>query len=188
MPKAGDIKKGSLVEINNQIYIVKNIDVQNPSSRGATTLYKMRMNNVQTKQKLEQNFKGDDVLKEVDLIRRNIQFSYMDGDAYVFMDTEDYSQYTINAEDIEDEAGYITESLEGIMAMLIDDTVLGIVLPQSVDLEITETAPALKGASVTGRTKPAMLSTGIEIQVPEYLSVGEVVKINTTTGKFMSRA
>jgi len=74
------------------------------------------------------------------------------------------------------------------MAMLIDDTVLGIVLPQSVDLEITETAPALKGASVTGRTKPAMLSTGIEIQVPEYLSVGEVVKINTTTGKFMSRA
>jgi len=105
MPKAGDIKKGSLVEINNQIYIVKNIDVQNPSSRGATTLYKMRMNNAQTKQKLEQNFKGDDVLKEVDLIRRNIQFSYMDGDAYVFMDTEDYSQYTINAEDIEDEAG-----------------------------------------------------------------------------------
>ena len=72
--------------------------------------------------------------------------------------------------------------------MLIDDQVLGVELPQAVSLPITETAPALKGATATGRTKPATLVTGLEIQVPEYIESGEVVKVNTASGKFMSRA
>jgi len=75
-----------------------------------------------------------------------------------------------------------------MVAMLIDDELVGIELPQTVELAITETAPGIKGASATSRTKPATLSTGIEIQVPEYLTNGEVIKINTASGKFMSRA
>jgi elongation factor P len=188
MPKAGDLKKGNVVEINGQPYIAKHIDVQSPSSRGTSTLYKVRFNNAQTKQKHEQTFKGDDFLKEVDLIRRNVQFSYMDGESYVFMDTEDFTQYLLNADDLEGQVGYVTEGLEGIIAMIIDEQVLGIELPQSVGLEITDTAPALKGATASGRTKTAMLSSGIEVQVPEYLETGEVIKVNTVTGKFMSRA
>ena len=188
MPKASDLKKGSVVEINDQPYIAINIDVQNPSARGASTLYKVRFNHVRTRQKLEQTFKGDDFLKAVDMIRRSVQFSYMDGDDYVFMDTEDYQQFTINGEELVDVAGYITEKLEGMVAMLIDDQLVGVELPQTVELEITETAPGIKGASATSRTKPATLSTGIEIQIPEYLTTGEVIKINTATGKFMSRA
>ncbi len=188
MPKASDLKKGSVVEINDQPYVVMHIDVQNPSARGASTLYKVRFNHTRTKQKLEQGFKGDDFLKEVELIKRNVQFSYMDGDDYVFMDNEDYQQFTINGAELADVAGYITEHLEGMIALLIDDELLGIELPQTVALEITDTAPGIKGASATSRTKPAILSTGIEIQVPEYLTTGEMIKINTATGKFMSRA
>jgi len=188
MPKASDLKKGAVIDINDQPCVVSQIDVQNPSARGASTLYKIRLNNARTKQKLEQTFKGDDFLKEVDMIKRSVQFSYMDGDDYVFMDGEDYQQYTINGEMLTGIAGYITESLKGMIAMLIDDELLSIELPQTVELEITETAPGIKGASATSRTKPATLSTGIEIQVPEYLATGEMVKVNTATGKFMSRA
>jgi len=94
----------------------------------------------------------------------------------------------LSREDLDDQVGYLTEGLEGIVALLVDDAPMAIELPSSVQLEIIETAPALKGATASGRTKTARLTTGIEIQVPEYLEPGEVVKVNTETGKFMSRA
>jgi len=188
MIKASDLKKGMVVEINGQPHMVKHVDVKSPSSRGASTLYKIRFNNVQTKQKVDQSCKGDDGFQELDMIRKSIQYSYADGDALVFMDNEDYTQYTIDKSDLEDEILYISEEMEGLVALLSDGAVLGIELPQSVVLEVTETAPGLKGASASGRTKPATLTTGLVIQVPEYLEPGEMVKVNTTEGKFMSRA
>jgi elongation factor P len=104
------------------------------------------------------------------------------------MNMEDYTQYTLSREDVEDQVAYLTEGLEGIVALLIDDGVLGIELPSSVVLAIVETAPSIKGATASGRTKTARLATGLEVQVPEYLEPDELVKINTDTGKFMSRA
>ncbi len=187
MPKASDLKRGSIVEINDAPYVVKNVDVKSPSSRGANTLYKVRFNNVQTKQKLEQTFKGEDMLKDVDFLRRQVQFLFQEGDAYTFMDVEDYSQYTLDRDALEEQLGYLTDGLEGLQALLVDGQVIGIELPQSVNLEVVDTAPALKGATATGRTKPATLSTGLEVQVPEYIATGEVLKINTGSGKFMSR-
>ena len=188
MPKAGDLKRGMIVEINGEPYVVKNVDVKSPSSRGATTLYKVRFNNVQTKQKLDETFKGDDMLKDVDFMRRQVQYLYKDGDMYTFMNVEDYSQYTLSGEDLEDQVDYLVDGLEGLSVMLVGDRVLGIELPQSVNLPIVDTPPAIKGSSATSRTKTAVLSSGLEIQVPEYIETGEVVKVNTETGKFMSRA
>ncbi len=186
--KACDLKKGNVVEINGQLYIAKTIDVKSPSSRGANTLYKVRFNGIQTKQKMEQTFIGDDNLSEVDLVKRNTQFLYKDGNQYTFMDIESYDQYILNEEDIADEVQYLTDGLEDIIASLVDDQVITIELPSSVSLEIVETAPAIKGGSATARTKPATLSSGLIVQVPEYLGNNEVIKVNTTTGKFMSRA
>lgn len=103
------------------------------------------------------------------------------------MNNEDFSQYEVKAGDIEEQMEYITEGIEGLSALIMDDVLLSIELPQSVDMEIIETVPGLKGATATGRTKPATLSTGLEIQVPEYIEVGKVIRINTGTGKFMSR-
>ncbi len=187
VPKASELKKGVIVEINGAPHIVKQVEAKSPSSRGAATLYKVRFTNLQTKQKFDQSYKGDDVLKEADCARVPVQYSYQDGDSYTFMNMEDYSQYEMNGEELEGLTPYLVEGLEGITALLVDGALLGIELPQSVVLEVTETAPGIKGATATGRTKPALLSTGLEVQVPEYLEPGEMVKVNTLTGKFMSR-
>lgn len=188
MPKASELKKGSVVEIDGEVYIANQIDKRNPSARGASTLFKVRFFNVRNGQKLEQTLKGDDFVKDGDLVRRSVQFSYREGDITTFMDTEDYSQYSLNEEALEEQSGYMTEDLEGMIALLVDGQIVGIELPQNVELEITETAPGLKAASASARTKPALLSTGIEVQVPEYLESGERIRVNTITGKFVSRA
>ena len=188
MPKASDLKRGIIVEINSVPHAVKQVEARSPSSRGASTLYKIRFTNLKTGQKLDESYKGDDFLKEADCARVKVQYSYHDGDSFVFMNLEDYTQYNLNDADLEAQKGYITEGLEGITALIMDDNILGIELPASVDLAITETAPGIKGSSATARTKTAVLPTGIEVQVPEYLETGEIIKINTTTGKYMSRA
>ena len=188
MAKASELKKGMVVEVNGEPHIVKQVEVRNPSSRGASTLNKVRFNNLKTGHKLDESLKGDDSFKEADYVRAKAQFSYIDGDNYVFMNTEDYTQYSLSSEDLEDQIGYLTDGLEGIVALLVDDEVIAIELPSSVVMEIIDTTPAIKGATASARTKTAKLTTGIEIQVPEYLEMGEMVKVNTETGKFMSRA
>ena len=188
MPKASELKRGNVVEINGIPHAVKQIEAKSPSSRGASTLYKVRFNNLQTGQKLDESYKSDDMLKDADCVRQSVQYSYQDGDSYIFMNSEDFSQYEVKADDIAEQMGYITEGMQGLSGLIMDDVLLSIELPQSVDMEIIETVPGIKGATATGRTKPATLTTGLEVQVPEYIEVGEVVRINTGTGKFMSRA
>ncbi|MCL4140330.1 UNVERIFIED_CONTAM: hypothetical protein GTU68_038103 [Idotea baltica] len=188
MPKASDLKRGMVVEVNDEPYSVKQIEVRNPSSRGASTLYKVRFNHLKTKQKRDESLKGDDFLKEVDCERKLVQFSYQDGDAYTFMSLDDYEQYTINGDEIEEDQGYLSEGLEGIVAILLDGHIVAIELPAAVAMTITDTAPGIKGATAAARTKPAILTTGLEVQVPEYIENGETIKINTITAKFMSRA
>ncbi len=188
MPKASDLKQGTAVEINGEPYAVKTIEVRNPTSRGASTLYKIRFAHMKTKQKLDDSFKGDDFLKEADCSRVMVQFSYQDGDEYHFMNLETYDQYSLNSNDLEGQTEYLIEGLEGIIMLLLDDAALGIELPTSIVMQVLETPPAMKGASATNRTKPAKLTTGLEIQVPEYIETGETIKVNSDSGKFMSRA
>jgi elongation factor P len=187
MPKASELKKGAVVEIDGNLYVVRQVDVRSPSSRGAQTLYKLRFSQVSGGRKLEQTLKGDDWLKDVDLVRRQVQFSYRDGDMITFMDTGDYSQYTLAVSDLEEQMNYLSEDLEGVTASIMDGMLIGIELPQTVILEISDTSPAIKGASAAARTKTAQLTTGLEIQVPEYLQTGDRVKVNTANGKFISR-
>lgn len=188
MPKASDVKKGMAVEADGKLLIVKDITVNNPSARGASTLYKMRFADVRSGQKVEQTYKGDELLPEVELDKRSISFSYKEGDTTIFMDNEDFSQYTFSNESIAEELLFIDEGTQGLVAVLIDGEVVNIELPQSVEMVIQDTAPSIKGASATARTKPAEFSTGLTIQVPEYIASGEKVKINTLEKRFMSRA
>ncbi len=188
MPKASELKRGMIVDIDGIPHIVKQTESKSPSSRGSATLYKVRFKNLQTHQKFDSSFKGDHQLKQADCVRTGVQYSYLDGDEYYFMNMEDYSQYAIAADQLEGQLGYLVEQQEDIIALIMDGKLLGIELPQSVNLIITDTPPAVIGSSATNRSKTATLSTGLEIQVPEYLSPGEVVKVNTVSGKFMSRA
>ena len=143
---------------------------------------------MKTKQKLDETYKGDDFLKEADCSKTMVQYSYHDGGSYTFMNLETYEQYTLNAEDLEGQLQYLIEGLEGIIILLLDDAPLGIELPTTISMEIVETPPSMKGSSATKRTKTAILTTGLEVQVPEYIETGEVIKVNSDNGKFMSRA
>ena len=187
MPKASELKRGMYIEINNDPHVVKQVEAKSPSSRGASTLYKIRYTNIKTGQKLDESYKSDDLLKEADFTRVDIQFSYKDGDNYIFMNMEDYSQYEINKNDIQDCIEYLTEGLEGMSALLMDGELISVELPQSINMQIVDTSPAIKGATASSMTKPATLTSGKVVQVPEYLESGEMIKINTETGKFMSR-
>lgn len=188
MPRANELKKGMVVEISGIPHIVRDLEAKSPSARGAATLYKVRFTNMQTGQKLDESFKGDDLLKDADCQKAPVQYSYRDGDTVVFMNMEDYSQFDMNAGDLDYELGFITEGAEGIIGLIHDGRLLTLELPHSVNLAIVDTPPAIKGASAAARTKTAVLATGLEVQVPEYLETGEIVKVNTETGKFMSRA
>ncbi len=188
MPKASELKKGMIVEIDGAPHIVRQVEAKSPSSRGAATLYKVRFNNLLTQQKLDGSYKGEDLLGTVDCQRVDVQYSYLDGDIYYFMNSEDFSQYGLGADQMQEQIPYLVEQQEGIIALLVDGQLVAIELPQSVNLEVIDTPPPITGSSATNRSKTARLSTGLEVQVPEYLAPGEIIRINTVTGKFMSRA
>lgn len=186
--KAYDIKKGNVVEHNGTAYQIRDIERSSPQGRGGNVRYRFVMYSVPGGNKLDVGFDADDDLREVDLARRQATFSYKDGDAFVFLDDEDYTPYTLDPGMIGDAAGYITDGLAGCYVQIIDDAPVGLQLPQSVVLEVVDTPPELKGGTATKRPKPAKLNTGIEIQVPEYITNGEKVWVNTATGEFAGRA
>lgn len=188
MPKASDIKKNQAIEHNNSVFIVRDIERSVPQGRAGGSLYRMRMYDVVTGGKVDETFKDSDMLNLADLIRRDATFSYVDGDEHVFMDSENYTPYHLNKDAIADELLFITEATQGISVVLIDDSPVAIELPKNVELEITETDPSIKGASASARTKPATLSTGLIVQVPEHISSGEMIKVSTEERKFLGRA
>ena len=113
-----------LIDINGVPHIVKQIEVKSPSARGAATLYKIRYNNMQSGQKLDETYKGDDIVKDADCEKVPVQYSYQDADNWVFMNTNDYSQYEIPNADMEDFSPYITEGLEGMLGLMMDGKLL----------------------------------------------------------------
>ncbi len=188
MPRASELKRGVVVDIGGAPHMVTQVEAKSPSARGASTLYKIRFSNLVSGQRVDESFKGDAMLPEADCERVPVQYSYLDGDHYVFMNTEDFSQHSLDRENLEGQFEYLYEGLEGITALLVEGRIVGIDLPQSVVMEIAETAPGIRGASASARTKPATLAGGLVVQIPEYIESGERIKVNTANGKFMARA
>jgi elongation factor P len=185
---AKEIKPGTVVNYSDAPHMVESVTVQSPSARGSATLYKFRARNLVTKQKTDITLKGTDGLDDADFQRRGVTFMYADTDAAHFLDSGDYNQYAIRRDDMAAEMQYITEDLQGILALIYNGQCVGIQLPTAVDLKITECDPAVRGNSATSRTKPATLETGLQVQVPEYLKQGETIRVDTRTGAFLARA
>ena len=188
MPKASEIKKNAAIDYNGKAYIVRDIERSVPQGRAGGSLYRLRMYDVVTNSKIDETFKDSDMLNLADLIRRPVMFSYVDGDDYVFMDTENYTPYNLNKDSIADEILFIDESTEGVQVIIVNDVPVALDLPTSVELDVMETDPSIKGGSATSRTKPALLSTGVTIQVPEHISTGDKIRVNVEERKFMGRA
>jgi elongation factor P len=185
---AKEIKPGAVVVYNSSPHIIETMTVQSPSARGGATIYKFRARNLLTKQKTDINLKGTEGLDDADFGKREITFMYADSDAAHFLDTGDYNQYAVPRGDVANELQYITEGLQGMLALIYNGECVGIQLPTAVDLKITQCDPAVKGNSATSRTKPATLETGLIVQVPEYLKEGELIRVDTRSAEFLARA
>jgi len=185
--KASQLKKGHVINLNGQPYQVILIDISTPTARGGNTIYRVRFKGITSGQNLDQSYKGNDNLDEMTLDRRQVSFLYFDQENFHFMDAENYEQYSLHGDQVGDQRDWLSDNMEGIIALMLDGLVVGVELPANVELEITDTAPVIKGATATNRNKPATLSNGRVVQVPEYMSPGERVRVNTETGKFMSR-
>jgi len=185
---AKDFKRRMVVEIEGAPHMIEQIQVQTPSARGAATLYKIKARNLKTKARVEKSYRGTDALSESSFERRPVQYLYRDAEALHFMDVADFNQFSLPAEDLRDQSPYMTENMDGVEALVVDEEVIAIEIPDTVALEITETNPGVRGNSATGRTKAATLATGVVIQVPEHLEQGVTVRVDTRTNEYLGRA
>jgi elongation factor P len=185
---AKEIKPGTVVSYNGAPHIIESMTVHSPSARGSATLYKFRARNLVTKQKTDITLKGTDGLDDADFAKREVTFMYADVDSAHFLDSADFNQYSLPRDDVAGELKYITEDLQGMLALIYNGQCVGIQLPTAVDLKITQCDPAIKGNSATARTKPATLETGLIVQVPEYMKETDTVRVDTRSGEFLSRA
>ena len=188
MLKANQIKPGVVVTVNGGPHIIQNVVKQTPSARGAKTLYKIRAKNLLTAQNANLTCTEDDTFAEPNFTVRQCQYLYSDGSMVTFLDTGNYEQYEIPADSIEEQIPYLMDNMEGIGVLILEEKPVGIRLPDVVEMVLTECDPAIKGATATKQSKPAKTATGLVIQVPEYMSSGELVRIDTRTGEFLGRA
>ncbi|XZE53313.1 elongation factor P [Planctomycetaceae bacterium SH139] len=188
MLQAKEIKSGVVVVHEGEPILIEGVMVQTPSARGAATLYKFRARNVITRQKIDVTLKGTEGLLAADFSKRAVTLMYSDATHLHLMDAENFNQYELPIEDAEEQVPYITEGLEGMRALIYNDTCVGLEIPTTVELTITQCDPSVKGNSATARTKPATLETSLVVHVPEYIKEGERIKVDSRTGDFISRA
>ncbi|RLA35631.1 MAG: elongation factor P-like protein YeiP [Gammaproteobacteria bacterium] len=186
--KASELKNGTVFDAGGRTVIVTGVQMQTASSRSGNTLYKVRGRDLITRQKFEASFKGDETLAAVACERRAVQLLYRDADGCTFMDGETFEQHTLDNESLEEQLPYLVDGLDGLYALVIDGRLLALQLPTTIELDIVDASPAMKGASQSARSKPATLATGLIVQVPEYLAVGVRVRVNTETGNYVGRA
>ena len=146
-----------------------------------------KIKNVRTGSVIEKTFRAGESVDRVNIDKREMQYLYKDGSDLVFMDNETYEQITVPPESVGDLSDYLVESETAILLMFGSE-IVGTELSASVELEIAETEPGIQGDRVSGATKPAMLETGLTVQVPLFLEPGEKIKVDTRTGSYISRA
>ncbi|MFM2000678.1 MAG: translation elongation factor [Planctomycetota bacterium] len=185
---AKEIKTGEVVVYEGAPVIIESLNVQSPSARGAATLYKFRGRNAVTRQKVDITLKGTESLDQADFERRDVQVMFADATHLHLMDIENYNQYEVALDDVRDQIPYMPDGLEGVRALIYNDECVGIDIPATVELLITQCDPGVRGNSATSRSKPATMQTGLVVQVPEYITEGEKIKVDTRTGQFLSRA
>ena len=154
--------------------------------KGAAIL-KTKLKNLRTTNTLERTFNANTKFETATITKRNVQYSYNAGGIYSFMDLETYETYDLNEDQVGYNKNFLIEGMEVVVA-LYESELLGINLPDKVELTVTETAPAVKGNTVTGATKDAVVETGLLVKVPLFIEEGEKIIISTIDGKYSSRA
>lgn len=183
--KAIQIRKGNVLNLNNDLYRVTESSHVTPGKGQAVMQVKMKRLSDGTK--AEQRFRPGEAVEKATLITREYQYLYEDGDHFHFMDLETFEQIHLSSDLLEDGVYYLLPETI-VQIQFYEGTPIGVELPPSVELKVIETEPVLKGATVSSSYKPATLETGLATQVPPFIEVGEVVRIDTRDGKYLDRA
>ncbi|MBO0610149.1 elongation factor P [Myceligenerans salitolerans] len=184
MATSNDIKNGTVLRIDGQLWTILEFQHVKPGKGGAFVRTKMK--NVLSGKVVDKTFNAGIKVETANVDRRDYQYLYMDGTDYVFMDNDTYDQITISPATVGDAKDFMIEGMQ-VMVATNDGQPLYLELPQSVTMEITYTEPGLQGDRSTGGTKPATLQTGAEIQVPLFLEQGTKVKVDTRTRDYLGR-
>jgi len=184
MISAGEFRNGVTIEFEGGIFTI--IDFQHVKPGKGAAFVRTTLRNLESGSILEKTFRPSEKMPRAHIERRDLQYLYNDGQLYYFMDTESFEQMEINASEVANDMVYIKEN-EMIKILEHNGRVFGIEPPMFVELAITETEPGFKGDTAQGATKPATVETGATIKVPLFISIGEVVKIDTRTGEYLGR-
>ena len=182
-----DFKRGLVIQLDGAPCVLVDVSFQSPSARGANTMVKTKYRNLITAQVLERTFRSGDKVDEADFERHKGQFLYSDGGRGIFMDLETYEQFEMEEDAFGSIQPFLLDGTE-VQLGIFEDRMVNVDLPMTVELLVTETAPAMKNATATAQTKEALLETGFKLQVPPYLEAGEKIKVDTRDGRFISRA
>lgn len=182
-----DLKRGDILEMDGDPWQVTDLASQTPSARGASLLVKAKLKNLRSGQTLAKTWRGGEMVTDAEVDQRPAQFLYRERDGFVFMDLGTYDQFTLDDARVGDAAGFLLENLEA-RVLLFQERVIALTLPLTVDLAVTETTPALKGATAQAQLKPATTETGLQVLVPSYIETGDRIRVDTRDGRFVERA
>jgi elongation factor P len=184
MINATELRKGVIIELEDKLYQV--VDYQHVKMK-RTALAKVKLRDINAGHTIERSFQSDERLVRVRLDSRQMQYLYNDGNLYYFMDQESFEQTPLTSSQLGDALNYLKEG-NSVEVSSYKGEIVGIELPITVELEVTETEPGFKGDTATAGTKPAKLETGITIQVPLFINEGDIIKVDTRTGTYLERS
>ena len=185
MISSNDFRPGVTIEIDNQVWQV--VDFQHVKPGKGAAFVRAKIKNLQTGAVVERTFNAGEKLPRAHVDRRPMQYLYESDGSYNFMDNETYDQIMLTKEQLDTALNFLKENME-ISIMFFNGVVIGVELPNSVDLEVVETDPGIRGDTATGGTKPAKLETGYVVKVPLFINTGDVLRIDTRSGDYIERA
>ncbi len=185
MIDAGELRKGIAIELDGEIYQIT--DYHHIKMGRGSAQVRLRLRDIHSGNTTERSFQANDKFTPAFLEHRSVQYLYNDGNLYYFMDNENYEQMALTADQIGEAINYLKDGLN-LEVLTCKAEAINIELPVSVELQVIETEPGFKGDTATGGNKPAKLETGLTIQVPLFISVGDTIKVDTRTGEYLEKA
>jgi elongation factor P len=183
--QATRLKKGMLIKMDQDLYRV--LELQHVTPGNLRGFVRVKMRNIRSGVLADNRFRSEDTVERAVLDEREMQYLYQDGDAFCFMDTTNYEQVHISSEALGDSVNYLKAEMT-IKVEFYEVEPVGIELPVTVDLKVTDTSPGIKGATASNQVKPATLETGLVVQVPPFVNSGDMIRVSTDTGEYLSRA
>jgi elongation factor P len=183
--QATKLRKGMLFKLDNDLF--RALDVQHVTPGNLRGFVRVKARNIRSGTLADNKLRSEDLVERATLDERAMQYMYNDGTDYYFMDTDTFDQIHISSEALGDSVNYLLAEMV-IQVEFYGSEPVGIELPQTVDLLVHDTPPAIKGATASAQLKPATLETGLVVQVPPFVSTGDKIRVNTETGEYLARA